>query len=64
MLTANALPRHDTFQSDDTFSISLYVRNLDTADVAVAFRERSVRRPRSCKSNRRHPDRRPRLALH
>lgn len=36
------LPRHDTFQSDDTFSLSLYVRDLDPADVAVAFRERAV----------------------
>ena len=47
MTTTHILPRHDTFQSDDTFSVSLYVRDLDPADVAVAFRERSVRSARA-----------------
>jgi hypothetical protein len=37
------LPRHDTFQSDDNFTVSFYVRDLAPADVSVSFRERSVR---------------------
>lgn len=46
MTSPAALPRHDTFQSDEAFTVSFYVRNLDPADVSVSFRERSVRPPR------------------
>lgn len=42
-MASSSLPRHDTYQSDDTFSVSVYVRNLESSDVAVSFRERSVR---------------------
>ncbi|CED85152.1 Suppressor of G2 allele of skp1 [Phaffia rhodozyma] len=37
------LPRHDFFQSDETFSLSIYVKNLKPEDVSVAFRERSIK---------------------
>ena len=45
MHSTSQLPRHDTFQSDDNYTVSFYVRNLSPTDVSVSFRERSVRRP-------------------
>lgn len=40
--TSTALPRNDFFQSDENFTVSVYVRNLQPQDVTVAFRERAV----------------------
>ena len=39
----NPLPRHDFFQSDEKFTLSIFVKGLKPEDVSVSFRERSVR---------------------
>lgn len=37
------LPRHDFFQSDEKFTLSIYVKGLQPSEVSVSFRERAVR---------------------
>lgn len=41
--SSNPLPRHDFFQSDEKFTLSIFVKGLKPEDVSVSFRERSVR---------------------
>lgn len=40
--SSTPLPRHDFFQSDDKFTLSIFVKGLKPEDVSVSFRERAV----------------------
>lgn len=43
--STSTLPRHDFFQSDEKFTLSIYVKGLKPDEVSVSFRDTSVRSP-------------------